>query len=385
MFSDRVALSDVVLMGHSRGGEAILGVGGEVDVSPWEAPPPQGVEIEGHLSVAPTDWLKGAYKPSTEKPFLVLVPAADGDVRELKGARHYDRSTVRNRGGWFQSQMYIYGGYHNGFNTEWGLRDGILMVARYSDLISDNEHEKFLEAWGPKFVEKSLSNYEANPGVFSGDAVIEELKNEKVYPSYLHRRSRLVDNHENSTVATNTLGGQVGHNFSTQSSEVFSQYPFTASSQAYNDTFFHDTDGLIGVWDKSGREFAYHVPTQYRDVTGFDYLSFRVTQVYDGPTGRNDLDPMELGVGLRDGSGLEARVSSAKAGRIPSAFEIRHNDSWRHHASMMRTVRVPLSCMAASSEEEGEAMNMSSITRVQFDTATAESGIVGIDNVSFSR
>jgi dienelactone hydrolase len=113
----RVDAGNVGLVGHSRGGEAVV----------WTAliAGPRPYAVRSIVAIAPTDFGRRVL-PQTV-PFAVLLPTCDGDVTDLQGADFYDdaRNTVRTQP---LLQVAIQGANHDFFNTVWPDEWGIPMA-----------------------------------------------------------------------------------------------------------------------------------------------------------------------------------------------------------------------------------------------------------------
>lgn len=108
----RLDLSRTVLMGHSRGGE------GAVRAAQMLADAQdKDFAIAGVIPLAPTSVASMA--PPTV-PTITILPACDGDVADLRGETYLDRGRdlYGSRGG-LRSSVWVPGGNHNFFNTEW--------------------------------------------------------------------------------------------------------------------------------------------------------------------------------------------------------------------------------------------------------------------------
>lgn len=103
-------LSEVVLVGHSRGGE---GVNRAAMTIPLAAP----YRIVGQVLLAPTDF--GA-QVAAYVPTVTVLPACDGDVFDLQGQQFTDvaRDLVGDDTA-LHSSVFVVGADHNFFNTEW--------------------------------------------------------------------------------------------------------------------------------------------------------------------------------------------------------------------------------------------------------------------------
>ena len=111
VFGGRIDFDRVGLMGHSRGGEAVLRA---LDQSP-----PANSRVRAVLSLAPVDFGTTSGAPSGFA-FMTILPAGDGDVVDNDGARFYDQAVPEP----FKAQQYIDGAGHNPFNRQWLVDDG---------------------------------------------------------------------------------------------------------------------------------------------------------------------------------------------------------------------------------------------------------------------
>lgn len=113
-FEGALDLSRVGALGHSRGGDAVSNLPGVLDADPIA-----GLALRSVFSVAPTDYFGVEVRDTN---LAVLLPSCDGDVVDLQGMRHYDRSTGFDDGV-HHSQLFFIGANHNFFNTEWKRSD----------------------------------------------------------------------------------------------------------------------------------------------------------------------------------------------------------------------------------------------------------------------
>jgi hypothetical protein len=114
LFAGALDLGRVGLVGHSRGGDAVSNVPGVLAQTPIP-----GLQVVSVFAVAPTDFRDVVVRDTN---LAVLLPACDGDVSDLQGHRHYDRS-VAFFDGVEQAQVLYVGANHNFFNTEWRLSE----------------------------------------------------------------------------------------------------------------------------------------------------------------------------------------------------------------------------------------------------------------------
>lgn len=102
-------LSNVVLVGHSRGGEganrASLDLGTDATYG-----------VSGQVLIGPTDF---GFQAAPSTPTVTLLPYCDGDVSDLQGQNFTDASRDLTDQLAFHSSVLVMGANHNFFNTEW--------------------------------------------------------------------------------------------------------------------------------------------------------------------------------------------------------------------------------------------------------------------------
>jgi predicted dienelactone hydrolase len=106
----RLDLSNVGLMGHSRGGEGVV----EAALLNAERQHPYG--IRAVLPLAPVDFGRPTLP---DVPMAVLLPYCDGDVSNQQGQHFYDDTRYSVQDNVLRSSVMIMGADHNFFNTEW--------------------------------------------------------------------------------------------------------------------------------------------------------------------------------------------------------------------------------------------------------------------------
>ncbi len=110
----KVDMDRIGLMGHSRGGDATTSF---LDFNRTRPAPGRRYNIRASIAVAPVDYERRA--PSGTN-FLSLLPACDGDVSNLQGARFFERSQYQLEDDPFPKvQQYLLGANHNYFNSVW--------------------------------------------------------------------------------------------------------------------------------------------------------------------------------------------------------------------------------------------------------------------------
>lgn len=112
-------LAEVLLVGHSRGGEGVNRAA--VDSLTPPAPGsghdgPVRWTIRGDVLIGPTIF---GHNPAPDVPSVTILPGCDGDVSDLQGQLYPDATRGVSRGAALHSALYFVGANHNYFNTEW--------------------------------------------------------------------------------------------------------------------------------------------------------------------------------------------------------------------------------------------------------------------------
>ena len=127
-----VDLDRIVLIGHSRGGEAaaIAAAFDRLGRIPADATVALADRVGGPygiravVSLAPSD---GQYRVGDrgtvleDVDYLVLQGGYDADVTSFAGERQYERTVIREGG--FKAAVYLHQANHGQFNTRWGRHD----------------------------------------------------------------------------------------------------------------------------------------------------------------------------------------------------------------------------------------------------------------------
>ncbi|MEU6148888.1 hypothetical protein ABZ816_02710 [Actinosynnema sp. NPDC047251] len=112
-------LANVLLVGHSRGGEGVNRAATDSITAP---PPGSGHDgparwtIKGDLLIGPTIF---GHNPAPDVPSVTVLPGCDGDVNDLQGQLYLDAARGLGRGTALHSALYVVGANHNFFNAEW--------------------------------------------------------------------------------------------------------------------------------------------------------------------------------------------------------------------------------------------------------------------------
>jgi hypothetical protein len=120
-------LSEVLLIGHSRGGDGV----NRAAIDSLTPPPskddgfhgPVRWKIRGTVQLAPTSV---GHNPAADVPSVVVLSGCDGDVYDLQGQQTVDATRGVGSGTALHSALFVVGANHNYYSSEWtpGLAQG---------------------------------------------------------------------------------------------------------------------------------------------------------------------------------------------------------------------------------------------------------------------
>ncbi len=345
LFSGKVNLQNVGLMGHSRGGE---GVRAAFEFN-RQAASPYG--IKGIIEIGPVDFGRTTSPTAvttgnpvynaTNTAYSVLLPSCDADVSDNQGMRVYDRAATRpdtTQPG-MKSQLYVLGANHNFYNSEWTPEDVGFSCIDFP-IITDRPQQ---EAIGLVYVMGFMRTYlggEDFKYLFNGDRQQPESILTPVSHSYTESpgRTLLIDDFTSElTPDINNVGGpNVASNVKlTRCLGPQCQTPPPAAWR-------HDPGLAAGRldWPAGSTGTPYYVihtgeQGAARDVSSFAVLSFRVASAFDikNPV----LGSQNFSVRLVDSSGA---VSTSLA--VADYGQITYPTGYGFRRSVLRSIRIPL-------------------------------------------
>jgi hypothetical protein len=126
-FRGRLDMTQVVLVGHSRGGEG-------VNRAAIDATTSDPYKIVGLVSYGPTAFGR---QVTPDVHSATILPTCDGDVLDLQGQAYIDASRDIAYSEALRSAVIAIGANHNYFNTEW--TPGLAKAPAYDDWFDDAE------------------------------------------------------------------------------------------------------------------------------------------------------------------------------------------------------------------------------------------------------
>jgi hypothetical protein len=185
-------MGNIVLMGHSRGGEAVANAAAFNKLTHYPDDASLefdfGYDIKGIVSIAPVD---GQYLPTgrpvvvEDMSYLTFHGSHDGDVTSFHGLRIYDRLKFNDPDVFnFKSAIYMYRANHGQWNSVWGPNDNGPRSARILDLrglVPEEDQRRFAEIYVSAFVDIVTKGDKRYLPIFRDHRVIGQWLPETMY------------------------------------------------------------------------------------------------------------------------------------------------------------------------------------------------------------
>ncbi len=168
LFYNKIDTSNLALIGHSRGGEAVAHAAlfNKLPFYPDDASVKfeYNYNIKSIVAIAPVD---GQYEPGKSRTeiedvnYFVIHGAQDADVSSFMGSQQYERVKFKDSLYHFKSGVYVYGANHGQFNTSWGNNDTgnpFLGLLNLKQLISKEDQLKIAQVYISSFLDITLKN-----------------------------------------------------------------------------------------------------------------------------------------------------------------------------------------------------------------------------------
>ncbi len=181
-FYRRADLDRIILMGHSRGGEAVAHAAAFNHIARY--PDDASLKFDFHfgirgvVAIAPVD---GQYEPADRLDpdvknvdYLVFHGSHDGDVSTFMGLRQWRRVTFDDGRPHFKAAVYVYRANHGQWNTVWGNKDSGPRSGRILDLrplLPPEQQRQFARVYIGAFAEAVLHDDRRYLPLFRDDRV----------------------------------------------------------------------------------------------------------------------------------------------------------------------------------------------------------------------
>nr|WKN35214.1 hypothetical protein K4G66_22815 [Tunicatimonas sp. TK19036] len=161
----KVDMENIMLMGHSRGGEAVS-IAAAFDKLPYYPDDAQetfnfNFNIKGVVAIAPTDYRYHRQITLKDVNFLSLQGSYDADESSFWGMRAYRRLSFADSNDGFKAGVYFHQANHGQFNSTWGRADfggPMSWLLNTQPMMSGEEQREAAKVFISAFAEATLHN-----------------------------------------------------------------------------------------------------------------------------------------------------------------------------------------------------------------------------------
>ncbi|HYF75782.1 MAG TPA: hypothetical protein VD973_01480 [Symbiobacteriaceae bacterium] len=392
-FFRKVDMSNIALIGHSRGGEAayLAAVFNDLPFLPDNAAVSLGFhfKIKAVATLSPTD---GQYRPADRLPplagvsYLTLQGSLDSDVSRFMGAWQYERVALPEGSDTFKSAVMVRGANHGQFNTVWGRHDWAdlgALVLNTEPIMASSEQRRVASVYLSAFLDSTLKGNRSYRPLFQDPrAGADWLPAGAVMTRYAEASFRLLSGFEQDLdILTTTApgGAQRGENL-TRWREMASDQPApgAGSGTALYLAWEPQADGAVPVYtialpDSLAQAWA---------LGAGKALTFAVADAREVAPG---LKPLDLTVELVLSGGTAVRLPLSHWAAIPvpqhrrlTKLGIIEDLLLEQPAPVFQTYLLPLADFAA-----GTGFDPAQVRAVRFRFDRVPAGALLFDDIGF--
>ena len=389
-FFGKVDLDQIVLIGHSRGGEAIAvaALFNNLPNYPDDANVKfdYGFNIKSLVAIAPVD---GQYQPAgepirlTDVNYLVLQGSHDMDVVSFDGLNLYERVDFTGEDPFFKAAIYIWGANHGQFNTTWGDNDvGFPAIWLYDrdTLIPAQDQMRVAQVAVSAFLEVTLKGNPDYLPFFQNIQTGWDWLPENLYlNAYADSdMTYLVTFEEDVDVTTGT---SVGSRISTQNLTTWreSHLPTKRGGMDENGAV------LLG-WERSGDDVAFLIdlPEGMYNLDMMDKLVFSAAQAGRELDQESQARPLDITVELVDSGGETAALPLSSVAPLQPQWAA---EIYRLKFLSNQQISEPILQTYLFTLEEftrvNPALDVTHLAQVRLVFNLTEEGEIWLDNLGF--
>lgn len=375
-FVDKVDLTRIGTMGHSRGGEGVV----------WhrivdeERAHPFG--IDAVLALAPVDFTRARIN---ETAFAVVLPYCDGDVFDLQGVHFFDDSRYAVPGDEAPKHtVTIFGANHNFFNMVWTPASGY--PGAFNDrawpcrrLLAAPEQRRVGASYVIGFFRRYLGGETELDPIWTGASAPPGIPRRQSLVSYLApsepgKRLDLARFTRRRDLRRTRQGGRVvAEGLSVRRwCRDTPRRPCSRGRASFADIHEALSRGVLG-WRGHGGVLRLGIPPGEGDIADFDALQFRAVP-NPGYRANRGLAYQDLAVALIDGSGNSAEVLASEVGNEPLAYPLLGRHRLGH--VILNQLRFPLSRFVG--------VDLTDVRAVELRFSRTQRGVIDIADFAFS-
>ena len=367
LFQGHIDITHIGIVGHSRGGEAVVRAAriNSAEGLNWN--------LLAGVAIAPTDYF---HYGNPGIPLLVIYGANDGDVSgswpDRTGFDVYDEAS-RPR-----SFVFVYGATHDRFNTEWASIEASteltwdITPSDLPNLITLTSHEGVAKGYVTAFLQANMQNRPEQLEFFSSGLKPTLVNGVQIHLTHQASQARVLDDFAQLNPGINTLGGTVT---GTALSGLTENALRTLDAHSP-----HVVSGGNLVWQSTMGRYKTDLPLGSQDLSAFDVLSMRVSQKYESP--RNPAgQPQDFLVRLTDAAGRSRAIQASLFASVPYPY-VRGYDNLVKSA--MKSVRIPLASFTIANLG-AQDVDLTQVVAISLEFSATAQGDIDVGDLEFGN
>lgn len=390
VFYDQVDLEQIALIGHSRGGEAVV-VAALFNNLPYYPDNAivkfnYGFNIRSLVTIAPVD---GQYQPAgepiqlTDINYLVIQGSHDMDLVSFDGMNTYERVKFTGIEPYFKSAIYIYGANHGQFNTVWGDKDlgyPLIWLFDRSELIPSEDQMQVARVAVSAFMEVTLNGNAAYLPFFQNVQVgMEWLPENRYLNAYADSEMVYFATYEEDLDVTTGTGE--GIRILTRNLTTWKEDHLTTKEGEM------DNNGVVMLgWDRAseGMSYALIFPNAGFDASDADQLVFSAAQAEASGDAENQAELLDFSIELVDMTGEKAALPLSSVSPLQSQW---HAKIHRLTLFLDESTSEPFMQTYLFALDDflkvNPGLDLESLAQVRLVFNLSEAGKIWLDNIGF--
>lgn len=393
-------LNNVILAGHSRGGEAapIAAHFNKLSHFPDDANETFDFNfgIKGVLSIAPTDKRYDRRIDLENINYFSIQGSYDSDEASFFGYRQFQRITFNDSTFYFKSGLYVHGANHGQFNSVWGQYDGgapgkyLLNIA---PMMTMEEQQQIAKVYISAFAETVLHNNKDYNNLFKNSAVAQDwLPKQILVNTYKDSDTQdLITYEEDIDVTTGTTEGAttIGNNLKIWRESILK----------FRDKDTQANNAAVLGWEKDSTANAASYKITFKSPIAIDSSSTLLFSMAQGDASelkkgdkksKNDNDEsneMNFQIQLMDSLGNDAVVDISNIKKLTPPLKVQYvklkglnqqnyGDTWE---PTMETFELPISVF------QGANIPLNHLKSISINFNSTEKGVLILDEIGLKR
>lgn len=397
---NKVDMENIALVGHSRGGEAvsIAAMFNELDRFPNNAKISLNFDfsIKSLIGLSPGD---GRFKPG-DKPvdlkdvnYLTIQGGNDTDHTNYLGMRQFQRVEFSDDFNGFKSSVYINGGNHGQFNSDWEVDQPspYWWFMNRKELMEPEVQRDITKLYIASFLDATLKGEERYRTFFSDkETVASYIPVDPLRVRYEDSSFRAVSTFEEDVDVTSTTeeeGSLQGYNL-----HVWKEVNLLQRNKEQQD------NQVVKLgWKNRNSRYSVRLPEETSRVltqetilrfdavqahpTRYEFYQIPIPEGYEGAA-----IPVTVTVKPKGTNRLDSRIRKTVFVEPTYTTKLYRFDWWNErfgnqYEHMLQTYEVPLNFL----EQSFSGMDYTKIEEITFKFNQTESGLIFIDNIGFDN